>query len=433
MLGLLPSAYGQTVSTVAGTGMAGNVNGPAAAAQFNQPYGVASDSAGNVYVAEPNHHLIRKISPQGMVSTLAGSGFPGHYNSPIGTDAIFSSPQEVIVAPNGDLLISDSSNGSIRRIDKNTAAVTTVAGTGSSGFLDGPVGQARFRTPVGLSVDQSGNLYVADADAYRLRKVAGGVVSTVAGSGVRGHLDGPAGNARFWGPTGLATDTSGNVYIADYVGNRIRKFDPLTNTVSTLAGNGTAGYVDGPLSMARLSRPLRLAYSTLENTLYVLEQGNNLVRKINLSTSTVSTVAGSGQPGFADGPSLTAQFDQPSGLALDGTGALLIGDTNNHRIRRVSGLVLATRAPTAQLALAPELWPNPSPGQSTLRYYLPTGGRVTYTLLDLAGRVVQHVPLGWQAAGWHTCPVSTPGAAAGAYLLRLRTPAGTGTCKLLVQ
>ena len=427
------TAQAQQVSTLAGTGVAGSVDGPAATAQFDQPYGVAADSAGNVYVAEPNTHTIRLITPAGVVSTYAGSGFPGYFNGSAGLGSIFSSPQEVLVAHNGDLLISDSSNGSIRRVDKNTTAVTTVAGDGRGGYADGPVATARFETPIGLALDGVGNLYVADADAFRLRKIAAGVVSTVAGSGVRGYLDGPAANARFWSPTGLATDAAGNVYIADNVGQRVRKFDPTTNTVSTLVGAGVAGYVDGPLAVARVSNPYKLSYNAPEDALYLLDRGNARVRKINLRTATISTVAGSGQVGFTDGPALSARFNLPFGLAQTSSTELLIADTNNHRIRRLSGLVLVTQAPTVQLALAPELWPNPSSDICTLRFYVSQSGATTVRLLDLTGRIVRQLPLLSRLVGWHTVSLPTHNLAVGSYVLQVQSAAGSGACKLLVQ
>ena len=222
----IASADGSVVSTLAGSGVPGFADGPGATAQFRNPVGVAVDAAGNVYVADHSNSRIRKVSPAGVVSTLAGSGLYGFSDGP-GATAQFGGPTGVAVDAAGNVYVADLGNQRIRKVSP-AGVVSTLAGSGVSGFADGPGATAQFNLPLGVAVDSAGNVYVADGINQRIRKVSpAGVVSTLAGSGVFGFADGPGATAQFWGPTGVAVDSAGNVYVAEGGNQRIRKVSPV--------------------------------------------------------------------------------------------------------------------------------------------------------------------------------------------------------------
>ena len=261
------------VTTLAGSS-SGYMDGTGTAAKFNQPTGVAVDSSGNVYVADSNNHRIRKIDPAGVVTTLAGS---------------------------------------------------------SSGDADGTGTAARFNLPNSVAVDSSGNVYVADFNNNRIRKIdSAGVVTTLAGS-TSGYMDGTGTAAKFSGPSGVAVDSSGNVYVADYNNHRIRKIDP-TGVVTTFAGS-SSGYMDGTGTAAQFNNPRGVAVDSSGN-LYVADYNNNRIRKID-PAGVVTTFAGSSS-GYMDGALAAAKFDRPNGVAVDSSGHVYVADTLNHRIRKIS-------------------------------------------------------------------------------------------------
>ena len=213
------------VTTFAGTGETGATDGNATVAKFADPHGVALDGAGNVYVAELSGNKIRKISPAGIVSTLAGSGAPA-YGDGTGTAASFKNPTGLAVDQSGNVYVADTGNYDIRKVTP-TGVVTTLAGSNSSGAVDGTGTSASFGLPAGVELDPGGNIYVADSASNQIRMVtSAGVVTTVAGSSVRGDANGPAGSATFNTPTGVALDASGNVYVVDSYNGQIRKIIP---------------------------------------------------------------------------------------------------------------------------------------------------------------------------------------------------------------
>ena len=263
------------VTTLAGSGVSGSEDGPGSAASFNYPNGVAVDSIGNVYVAE--YYKIRKITPVGVVTTLAGSGVSGSDDG-TGTAASFNSLNGVAVDSTGNIYVADSRDNKIRKITPE-GVVTTLAGSGVSGSDDGTGAAASFNYPEGVAVDSSGNVYVGDSRNHKIRKITPvGVVTTLAGSGRQGSRDGTA--ASFKNPSGVAVDTSGNIYVAD--GNRkIRKITP-EGVVTTLAGSGVSGSEDGPGSAASFYYPEGVAVDSIGNV-YVADNYNNLIRKITIS------------------------------------------------------------------------------------------------------------------------------------------------------
>ena len=228
------------VSTLAGS-TSGYTDGTGTSAQFDYPIGVAVDGAGNVYVADGYNHRIRKITTSGVVSTLAGSGTSG-YTDGTGTSAQFDYPTGVAVDGAGNVYVADQVNHRIRKIT-TSGVVSTLAGSGTSGYTDGTGTSAQFSYPTGVAVDGAGNVYVADYDNHRIRKItASGVVSTLAGSGTYGYTDGTGTSAKFYYPTGVAVDGAGNVYVADQYNHRIRKITFCSETTETITANVCDSY-----------------------------------------------------------------------------------------------------------------------------------------------------------------------------------------------
>lgn len=315
-----PAWAAGTVSTLAGTGAAGFANGPGNVAQFNFPYDVAVDSLGNAYVPDYANHLVRKITPAGLVSTFAGTGVQGYADGPTAT-AKFNYPNSVAVDGSNNVYVYDVSGQRLRKITQSGIVSTLHSWT--TLFL-----------PQGLAADLAGNVFIADTFGNRIWKVTpAGAVSVLAGSGAAGWLDGPAATAKFRDPQGVAVDSTGNVYVGDTSNNRIRKITPA-GLVSTLAGSGVPGFLDGSGAAAQFYAPDGVAVDSSGNV-YVADHSNNRIRKITAAGS-VTTFAGTGVAGFADGPALTvAKFASAPGVAVDGTGIVYVADTSNNRIRKI--------------------------------------------------------------------------------------------------
>jgi hypothetical protein len=340
--------YPLYLSTVAGqAGSSGSADGTGSAARFNDPSDVAADSAGNVYVADTNNHTIRKITSAGVVTTLAGLAGTSGSTDGTGSAARFNLPAGLAVDGSGNIYVADTYNHTIRKVTA-TGTVSTVAGqAGSSGSADGSGGNARFNYPSGVSVDSTGNLYVADTNNFTIRKITpAGVVSTVAGlAGSSGISDGAGSAARFSSPEGVTVDGSGNLYVADTDNHTIRKITSA-GVVTTLAGlAGTSGGGDGSGSVAQFQYPSDLTVDSAGN-LYVADTDNHTVRKIT-PAGLVGTVAGlAGSSGSTDGLGSAARLFYPTGVAVDGSGNVYVADTNNHTIRK--GIVVALPQITTQ-------------------------------------------------------------------------------------
>ncbi|MDR2208254.1 MAG: hypothetical protein LBE22_04690 [Azoarcus sp.] len=313
------------VSTFAG-GESGFADGIGSDAKFYFPHGIAIDAAGHLYVTDYENNRIRKITLAGEVSTLAG-GEKGFVDG-IGGDAKFYRPSGIAIDAAGNLYVADTFNYRIRKITP-AGEVSTLAGS-EEGFADGIGSDAKFGEPEGIAIDAAGNLYVADRWNNRIRKITpAGEVSTFAG-GEDGFADGIGGGAKFRGPTSIAIDAAGNLYVADKWNNRVRKITP-TGEVSTLAG-GEGGFADGIGDDARFRSPFGIAIDAAGN-LYVADEGNHRIRKIT-PAGEVSTLAGS-EYGFADGIGSAARFYRPFGIAIDAAGDLYVADFRNHRIRKI--------------------------------------------------------------------------------------------------
>ena len=318
------AAGGRLVSTMAGSGARGHIDGPAATARFAEPRGVAVDSQGKVYVADTGNHCIRIIH-QGQVATFAGSLVAGQLDGKAWL-ARFSAPRGVAVDALGRIYVADTGNHRIRVIE--AGQVDTMAGT-TKGFKDGAASQARFNNPYDVALDSTNMIYVADHGNHAVRVVQAGQVGTVAGMGWPGYKNGPVNTARFFYPGAVAVDLTGDVYVSDTGNNRIRFISG--GQVTTLSGS-SYGFMDGSLSAARFRYPRGLVAAG--GDLYVADNSNNRVRLV--SGGKVSTYAGQGTANFADGLHTVAMFNNPYSLARDSMGRVYVADATNNRIRVIN-------------------------------------------------------------------------------------------------
>lgn len=355
------------VTTLAGlAGSVGNTDGTTNNARFNAPNNLALDGATNVYVADSHNHVIRKITPAGVVTTLIGQpGVNGHADG-TNDDAHFSTPNSVAVDGGGNLYVADLGNDAIRKVTPE-GVVTTLAGLASDSATTGI--NLRFDTVLGAAVDTQGNIYLADSRNQVIRKVTPtGLVSTLAGlPGVPGSADGTNSSARFQGPVGVAVNQVGNVYVGDEGNRTIRKITPA-GVVTTLAGlAGAAGSADGTNTTARFRSPDGVAVDDSGNV-YVADSGNQNIRKVT-SAGVVTTLAGLAlSSGSADGTNSTARFRSPVGLSLDPEGTIYVADSGNHTIRKVTPLgVVTTLAGTAGS------FGSNDGTNSTARFFAPVG------------------------------------------------------------
>jgi sugar lactone lactonase YvrE len=368
------------VSTLAGLADTnGSDDGVGSAARFYSPQGLAVDSAGNVYVADSSNFLgnstIRKITPSGAVTTLAG--LARNYGSEDGTGsaARFNFPNDVAVDSAGNVYVADTENNTIRKIT-SAGVVTTLAGLpGGTGNVDGSA--PRFFLPYSVAVDSAGNVYVADTGNLTIRKVLPSrVVSTLAGSGGAGSEDGTGSAASFYNPGGLAVDSGGTVYVADTFNNTIRKITP-SGVVTTFAGlAGSTGSADGTGNAARFNQPSGVAVDSVGNV-YVADQLNSTIRKIT-SSAEVTTFAGlAGTTGSEDGTGSAARFNEPAGVAVDTGANIYVADTRNGTIRRITSAGVVST-----LAGSPGSFGSADGTGSAARFNVPKGVAV-----DSAGNV----------------------------------------------
>lgn len=326
----------QDVSTYAGMpGQSGFTDGAAASAKFNRPHAVCVDKQGNVYVADRYNHRIRKISTSQVVSTLAGSGLPGSTDG-TGTAATFNEPWAIACDTSGNLYIADTENYKIRKVTP-AGVVTTIAGTGTFGTTNGTVATAQFGFPAGIAVTKDGSIiYVADRMTSVIRKIQGGQVTTLAGTAfLTGSTNGTGAAARFDHPYAIICDNAGNIIVADEWNNMVRKVTP-TAVVTTMAGTGMPGSGNGNSTTATFDAPWGIAVDSTDN-IYVGDGNNYTIRKIS-TTGVVSTYAGvTGMPGFTNGPVNSATFSGVTGLAYFKTQhALYVADAYNQLIRKVA-------------------------------------------------------------------------------------------------
>lgn len=348
--GYITTVAGDTIAGYNGDSIPsakGLVNAPKgqAGASLNMPMGLAVSASGfEVFIADTGNHRIRKVDLQyGDIVTVAGNGsneFRG--DGGVATNASINSPAGVAVDKTGNIYIADSGNHRVRKVDPN-GIITTVAGSSSWGY-DGDGGvatQAKLKEPADVAVDRDGTLYIADLGNNRIRRVdaATGVITTIAGSGGRKfNEDGPAMEAGM-NPKGIALDGKGGLLVADMYNHRIRKIDLGSGEVITVVGTGEDGYLgDGDLALgAHLNKPVRIALSPV-GTLYISDAGNNRVRKVEAVTDVITTIAGNGDAGYKGdkGPGIAASLQTPYGIAVDASENVFVADHLNHRVRRVN-------------------------------------------------------------------------------------------------
>jgi len=276
--------YNQNIKKVTCTGLVSQVAGSArgfaegrgSQAMFKYPSAVTSDAEGHIYVADCANNRIRKIT-RGVTTTIAGSGVAGFMDD-VGSKAMFDSPTGIALDEKGNVLVADCGNSRIRKITQQ-GVVSTITGNGMKSFADGAGSQAMFNEPSAIVLDSMGNMFVADSLNQRIRKITPqGVVSTLAGGGTPGHEDGISGLAKFNSPSGVAVDVEGNVYVADRLNNRVRRVTPQ-GEVTTIAGSAEAGFEDGVGAMAKFKGPAGIALDA-DGNLYVADSENNSIRKI---------------------------------------------------------------------------------------------------------------------------------------------------------
>jgi sugar lactone lactonase YvrE len=373
------------VTTIAGSGEPGFIDGLGKLAKFSSPGGIAIAPDGSIYVADEENNAIRKVSPIGEVTIFAGNGKKGNADG-VGSEATFNYPIDLALDSVGNIFVLDQRNRLIRKIspagavtkfsstsssatevaygitiDKNdniyvsynsgivrkvstTGEFVAIAGPGESGLVDGPIGVSRLAEPSGLATDRSGNVYVADFGNRVIRKVfPDGRTVIFAGSGRMGHDDGIASEATFSSPTALTVDSKGNVYVSDDV--VVRKVSP-DGTVTTIAGQAKFGQlghndtVDGPALLARFSGLGGLAVDKNDN-IYVADSSAERIRKISTDGFVTSVAGGKrfslyGPFGYDDGDAGSATFHTPRGIAVDASGNIYVADTSNNAIRKIS-------------------------------------------------------------------------------------------------
>lgn len=344
------NAQTYTVSTFAGNGVHGYADGTGNDALFNLPYGIAIDTNGNIFVCDYFNHKIRKITPSGVVTTFAGS--TQGYADGTGVNAKFNLPHNLCIDISDNIYIADEGNHKIRKITPS-GVVTTFAGS-TLGFANGIGTSAKFNSPSCVAVDSSGNLYVTDTDNHKIRKITpSGLVTTIAGS-TAGYADGIGTSAMFDEPIGIVIDNAGNLFISDLFNHKIRKISP-TGIVTTFVGS-TGGFADGSGSAAMFYFPRGLAIDSANN-IYVADTGNQNIRKITAS-GLVSTIAGT-IFGYLDGEGTVAQFKNPYCITVSNDGTLFIADTGNNRIRKITNTTLGTTNEIVTNNII-QIYPNPT-------------------------------------------------------------------------
>lgn len=364
------------VSTFAGAGGPGYYDEKGELSAFSGPKGLVVDASGNVFVVDQGNQCIRKITPDGVVTTVAGKAGIGGYADGTGTAALFNNPAFIAKDGSGNLYVTDAGNNVIRKIS-SSGVVTTIAGSGTYGFADGTGTAARFAYPQGIAVDASNNVYVSDHDNFRIRKITPlGMVSTFAGTGKQGRVDGEGATANFFPPIGMAIDSKGNLYInqsGDQGGSDgIRKIT-ANGVVSTITNSNYKGYLNGNTTVARFNQPLGMACDAGGNV-YIADDGNAVVRKISFENGTgiVSTFAGvqeilsQDSPRFfnnwyVNGPAAQAKFFNLQGIAADAKGEnIYVSDLGECRIRKISLIDDPAFTAATPEEIAKKNWNNPT-------------------------------------------------------------------------
>jgi len=399
---LLRPLHAQVVTTLAGSGSTGSANGTGTAASFNFPKGLATDSFGNVYVADQGNHLIRKITPDGVVSTVAGSGHAGSSDD-FGTDASFSSPADVALDKAGNIYVADEGNFLVRKIFMPSGYVYTLAGTGSLGSANGYGTAASFAGPSGIDVDDLGNVYVADPSNFQVRKITpGGLVSTFK-------------TYSFSGNWSIAVDKSGNVYVSDVYAYQILKITP-SGMVSTLAGSGSEGSADGTGTAASFNLIYEIALDTAGN-LMVADAWNSLIRKVT-PQGVVTTIETS------------VSFNTPESITVDKSGNIYVGDFSN--VYKITPSTVTANVEHVASVSAMSFYPIPAKHYITLSVDLKNDSHLKWELINPAGIKVASAEANYGAGSIElTLPVET--LPAGIYVAHVYTNDQMTSQKVVIE
>ncbi|MGP8214166.1 MAG: T9SS type A sorting domain-containing protein [Bacteroidia bacterium] len=412
------------INTVAGNGIEGysGDGGQATAAELHMAAGVALDASGNLYIADQGNNRIRKVNKSGVITTVAGNG-TGGYSGDGGqaTAAELFTPFQVAVDAKGNLYIADNQNSRVRMVS-STGIITTIAGTGDFGYSGdgGPATAAEVNGPEGIGVDASGNVYVVDNANERIRIInTSGIITTIAGNGT-GSYSGDGGQAtaaEIYEPTGVSIDANGNLYIADSQNNRIRKVN-TSGVISTVAGNGVSGFGGdgGQATAAELSVAFGIAVDANGN-FYIGDAQNARIRMVN-SSGVISTIAGDGTLGYSGdgGPATAAELLTPEQVAIDALGDIYVADQVNFRVRKVNSVTGISEVQNDN-----ELRIYPNPVNSEIHIEL-TGAAIaqTVSIYSITGEMIWNETLLTNKT--ITVPVS--GFASGIYIVKLQLKDG---------
>ena len=355
------------ITTVAGEGYRDGYNGDggrATAAELDGPYSVAVDSLGNLFIADLSNNVIREVNhATGVITTVAGNGTAGNTGDGGPATAAEASTRSsgVAVDSEGNILIADTLNAVIREVNHTTGVITTVAGDGNFGYSGdgGPATDAMLGRPQGIARDSEGDIFIADPGDQVIRKVnlTSGMITTVAGDGNfgGGGDGGPATDAQLRYPSGVAVDSVGDVFIADYGNSAVREVNHVTGVITTVVGDGNNGYSGdgGPATDASLDLPVGIGLDTAGD-LFIADTYNNVIREVNQTTGVITTVAGDGTGGYSGdgGPATAAELSRPEAVVVDAQGDLFIADVGNDVVREVSATATPTPIPTSLAAVS---------------------------------------------------------------------------------
>jgi hypothetical protein len=373
------SAQSQTISTFAGNGTGGSAGdgGPATNASIESGFG-GFDKSGNYYFAERGYNKIRKVSASGIVSLIAGMGIAGSSgDSGLAIYAQLDNPIGVAADGSNNVYICDLNNNKIRKVNTVTGIVSTIAGNGVAGFSgdNGPATSASLNGPTDICADLWGNIFFSDRTNRVVRKInTSGVITTFAGTYNQGGYDGDGGLAtlaKLYITEGICSDKQGNIFICN--GDKVRKVDALTGIISTVAGNGTAGYSGdgGMATSAKLYHPFDVAVDNSDN-IFIADSYNNRIRMVN-SAGIINTVAGNGMAAFYgdNGLASLSKVNLPKGVALDTCGNLYFGDLGNNRIRKIAfnpSCAPLKAAPSENIAYNIDIYPIPASDQLVIEH-----------------------------------------------------------------